>query len=147
MSAQMLEHWMTAPDNSSAHFIGPVPQAAGESLRILAVDDQPALTKLVAAMLTPLGHVVMTASSAEAALDHLREASYHLVISDIGLGNGMDGWELAALLRRQVPPVPVVLVTGWSDEADAQRAVKEGITALITKPFRRAQLLSIVSTM
>jgi CheY-like chemotaxis protein len=91
-------------------------------LRILAVDDEPAMGSMIRRMLRPDGHNVVTATAGEEALQCLAAEPFDVVISDVGMGPRMNGWELAAEVRRRQPGLPVVLATGWGatiDPADA----------------------------
>ena len=72
---------------------------AQRQLRILAVDDEPALTKAVVRLLRPIGHLVTTASSGEEALEQLAAQPFDVVLSDVGMGAGMSGWDLAERVR------------------------------------------------
>jgi CheY-like chemotaxis protein len=109
-------------------------------LRILAVDDQPALARMVALMLEPSGHTVSIATSGEEALERLRAAPFDMVITDLGLGAGMNGWELAEQVKRGRPDVRIVLATGWGAAVDPSEASAREIEAVIAKPYRRAAL-------
>ena len=72
-------------------------------LRILAVDDEPMMTKAVVRMLKPSGHLVSVAASGEEALEKLAEQTFDVVVSDMGMGPGMNGWELAEAVKRRWP--------------------------------------------
>src|SRR6202022_2662537 len=78
-----------------------VPDKVLGPLRILAVDDEPAMTRAVVRMLRPAGHAVDTAASAEEALERLAVAGFDVVVSDMGMGPGMNGLELAEHVRRR----------------------------------------------
>ncbi len=120
------------------------PPAGAVALRILAVDDQPALTQMVAALLAPLGHRVCTATSGEEALEHLRAEPHDLVISDVGMGAGMNGWELAAAVREEWPNLPVVLATGWGAAIEAEEARAAGVAAVLAKPYRLSDVQGVI---
>src|SRR4051812_28089387 len=81
--------------------------------RILAVDDAPRVGTVLARLLSLRGHTVVPVTSSEAALDRLAAEPFDLVISDVRLGAGMSGWELAATVRRAYGDVRFVLMTGW----------------------------------
>ena len=65
-------------------------------LRILVVDDEPALVTMLARLLSSDGHEVAAATSGEEALTILAGRPIDVVISDLGMGAGMNGWDLAA---------------------------------------------------
>ena len=72
-------------------------------LRVLAVDDEPMMTKAVVRMLRPSGHLVSVAASGEEALEQLSTRTFDVVVSDMGMGAGINGWELADAVKRQWP--------------------------------------------
>jgi CheY-like chemotaxis protein len=114
-------------------------------LRVLAVDDEPALTKAVARLLRPLGHIVTVASSGEEALMHLTEQRFDLVLSDVGMGAGMNGWDLAARVQEGWPEVRFVLATGWGAAIDPAEAHKCGIEAVLAKPYSAEELAELLA--
>lgn len=59
------------------------------------------------------GRWTVTATSGEQALERLAADPFDVVISDVGMGPGMNGWELAAEVRRRWPHMRLVLATGW----------------------------------
>src|SRR5262249_40869808 len=111
----------------------PIP---GASRRGLAVGDEPAVVGMIARVLIAGGHSVATALSGEEALARLAAEPFDLVISDIGMGAGMNGWELAQRVQERHPGVDFVLATGWGAEIDPGHASAQGVRALIAKPYR-----------
>jgi CheY-like chemotaxis protein len=111
-------------------------------LRILAVDDEPALTKAVMRLLRPIGHLVTTASSGEEALEKLAAEPFDIVLSDVGMGAGMNGWELAERVRVGWPQVRFALATGWGASIDPVEALEKGVVAVLAKPYSAAELES-----
>jgi CheY-like chemotaxis protein len=131
----------------------PAPTAAvGERRvrRILAVDDEPSLRQLIPRLLGQDGHYVAVAASGEEALTYLeREAAagqpFDLVISDLGMGPGMNGWDLADQVRRRFPGVRFTLATGWGEQIDPQTARERGVLAVLSKPYRLRDLKRLVA--
>ena len=91
-------------------------------LRVLAVDDEPMMTRAVVRMLKPSGHLVSVAGSGEEALEKLAEQTFDVVVSDMGMGAGMNGWELADAVKRRWPGVRFLLATGWGAALDPGEA-------------------------
>jgi CheY-like chemotaxis protein len=118
----------------------PVELGPARPLRVLAVDDEPAMTKAVVRMLRPAGHTVSVAESAEDALDQMAVNSFDVVVSDMGMGAGMNGWELAAEVRRRWPDVRFILATGWGAAIDPTEARIRGVQAVLAKPYLPADL-------
>jgi CheY-like chemotaxis protein len=117
----------------------------GRRLRILAVDDEPAMGSMIRRMLRPDGHTVVTATAGEEALESLAADHFDVVISDVGLGPRMNGWELAAEIRRRRPGLPLVLATGWGAMINPAEARANGIHAVLAKPYAPADLQNILA--
>jgi CheY-like chemotaxis protein len=105
--------------------------------RILLADDEPAIRALAQEALVAAGHQVVTVSSAEEALQRLRDPGepFDLLITDLSMP-GMSGRELLAAVRRERPGLPTILVSGHlalREEADTG-AVPPG-TRVLAKPF------------
>ena len=111
-----------------------------QALRILAVDDQPALAQMIQHMLEPEGHAVVTCSSGEEALGLLQDEPFDVVVSDVGMGSGMNGFELAERIKASWPGVRLVLATGWGSLIETDDAVKRGVDAVVSKPYRLVEL-------
>jgi PAS domain S-box-containing protein len=86
---------------------------------------------------------VVEAGSAEVALELCAQHELAVVVLDIGLG-GMSGFELVPILRERHPGVPVVMLTGATDEDDRIRALDSGAHDYITKPFSNRELVARV---
>jgi CheY-like chemotaxis protein len=110
-------------------------------MRILAVDDEPMMTRAIVRMLKPLGHVVSVAASGEEALEKLAEHPFDAVVSDLGMGSGMNGWELADAVRLRWPGVRFLLATGWGAAIDPAEATTRGVEAVLSKPYHPVDLL------
>lgn len=104
--------------------------------RILFVDDDPAVAKMAQEMLERLGYHVVALTSSSAALEVLRAApdQYDLLITDKTMP-GMNGFELATETHIIRPDLPVIMVTGFSDTEDSEKARALGIQELIMKPL------------
>ncbi|HEY3107529.1 MAG TPA: ATP-binding protein, partial [Chloroflexota bacterium] len=122
-----------------------VSQPAVKPLRVLAVDDEPGLGRIVELMLAREGHRVEVVQSGESAVACLEQGEFDLVISDIGMGAGMNGWELAAIVRQRWPEVRFLLATGWGAAIDPDEARQRGVEAVIAKPYRLADLRKAIA--
>lgn len=120
------------------------PEADPHRLRILAVDDEPAIVQMVTSILQTEGHQVQPVPSGEEALKRLRQEPFDVVLSDLGLGTGINGWDLAAQVHEQWPEVRFVLATGWGAQIDPTEARSRGVQAVISKPFRATQLRQLI---
>ena len=114
-------------------------------LRVLVVDDEPMMTRAVVRMLKPSGHMVSVAGSGEEALEKLAEQTFDVVVSDMGMGAGMNGWELADAVRRRWPGVRFLLATGWGAAIDSSEARARGVEAVLAKPYHPDDLLQALA--
>jgi PAS domain S-box-containing protein len=112
----------------------------GETLSILAVDDDPLVAINTCSLLEELGHTVYSASSGTRALEILRrEIDIDLVITDQAMP-GMTGAELVSKIRAERPQLPVLLATGYAELAPGEG---QGIPRL-AKPFRQRDLADAI---
>jgi CheY-like chemotaxis protein len=118
---------------------------APRGLRVLAVDNEPLMTRAVVCMLRPSGHLVSVAESGEDALEQLAGQPFDVVVSDIGMGAGMNGWELAETVKRRWPNTRFLLATGWAAELKAGEAQSKGVEAILGKPYRHVELLDALA--
>jgi two-component system capsular synthesis sensor histidine kinase RcsC len=102
---------------------------------------------MVTRMLAEYGHTVVPVESAEQALELLRTESFDLLLTDVGLGDGMNGWQLATEARTRWPQMHVILGTGWAAGLDADAARALGIAEIIAKPYRSADLARAISSL
>jgi two-component system response regulator GlrR len=114
-----------------------------ESLKILLVDDDPDLRKLLAIRLKAAGHQIKTASSGEEALAVLPHFKPGLVVSDLRM-EGMDGLQLFDSVRRDYPGLPLIILTAHGTIPDAVDATQRGVFGYLTKPFDGQELLALV---
>jgi CheY-like chemotaxis protein len=110
---------------------------------ILVVEDEEQLARMATLVLTQRGHHVVVATSGDEALERLDQERFELVISDLGLGTGKNGWDVADHVRQRWPGTRFVLVTGWGAAIDPQEARARGVHEVIAKPYRIADLRQI----
>ena len=103
-------------------------------LRILLVDDDPALLEVVEDMIDYLGHFCSKTDSGRTAIEMLAKESFDLVITDLGMPD-VNGWDVAGFCKRERPDMPVILISGWGAQIDAREA-GERVDAVLAKPFR-----------
>lgn len=109
-------------------------------LNILVVEDEGYSRTLIRSIACAIGaDQVCTASDGKAALNALDEAAISLVVCDVHLPD-MNGLELLAELRRRVPGIPFLLISNQSDPEHIQQAVNSGVSAIVVRPFSRAQV-------
>ncbi|UPG87655.1 response regulator [Luteibacter aegosomatis] len=119
----------------------------GQGQQIVVVDDDPQVRVLVTELLKELGYDVLAADSAEAALPMLATgATPDLLVTDVGLP-GLNGRQLADIVRRDRPELPVLFITGYAHNATNQAAFLDRGMKMISKPFSLATLSEAVGTM
>lgn len=113
---------------------------------VLIVDDVADVTEMIALFLKHAGYDVITANSAEHALQIATAQNLDLVISDIGMPE-MNGYELAESLRAlsNYQTTPLIAVTGYTEYDDRGRSLRAGFDAHLTKPINPSQLLELIS--
>lgn len=116
-------------------------QALAGAHRVLAVDDDADLLRLLSIRLSAAGYAVTTAASAEQALDCLARARPEVVVSDLRMA-GMDGMALFARIRSNWPGLPVIILTAHGSIPDAVEATRGGVFGYLTKPFDGHALLA-----
>ena len=114
--------------------------AAAAPARLLVVDDDADLLRLLAMRLQATGYDVATADSVAAARSRLGVERFDLVVSDVRLPDG-DGLALFEDIRRQHPALPVILLTAHGTIPDAVEATALGVAGYLTKPFDSQALL------
>ncbi len=114
---------------------------AGRGQKLLVVDDEPELVGLALEMLESLGYSPEGYIDSHSALEAIRAdaRSFAAVITDEVMP-GLGGTELTLALRRHAADVPVLLVSGYGGALLARRAAQAGVTRVLAKPLKRADL-------
>ena len=124
---------------------GPAPAksavAAGSRPRVLVVDDEATIRDLLSKTLALAEYDVDLAPDGRGAIDRLRMIPYDLLITDLRMP-GVDGLTVIREARRLKADLPVIIITGFSNEASAIEAVTLGVSGYLTKPFRVPRVLA-----
>jgi two-component system KDP operon response regulator KdpE len=112
-------------------------------LRVLIVDDEPAIRRFLRTGLSAQAYHVSEAEDGQAALDFLRRNPSDIVVLDLGLP-GIDGFAVIKSLRDGGSSVPIVVLSSRADEAGKVRALDLGADDYVTKPFGMEELLARV---
>ena len=103
--------------------------------RVLVVDDEERVRKLLTRLLQEEGHRVRAASSGREALEALEGEAYDLVLTDLTMP-GMSGMDLLSEIREKWPEMSVILITAFGTVESAVEAMHKGAFHYITKPFK-----------
>jgi len=108
--------------------------------RLLMVDDDPDLLRLLGLRLEKAGYAVDAAASAREALAQAEANRPDLVLTDLRM-EGRDGIDLLEALKREMPGLPVIIITAHGTIPDAVRATHSGAFSFVTKPIDHEVLL------
>jgi len=108
-------------------------------LRVLVVDDEPAILRFLRAGLSGQGYVVLEATTGQAVLDQVRRKAVDLVVLDLGLPD-IDGLEVIRNLRDTGAALPIIVLSSREDEKAKVDALDLGADDYVTKPFGMDEL-------
>jgi two-component system nitrogen regulation response regulator NtrX len=112
---------------------------------ILIVDDEADIRMLIGGVLKDEGYQTREAGNSAQALTAIRSRQPSLVILDIWLqGSELDGIEILKIIRRELPALPVVMISGHGNIETAVAAIKFGAYDFIEKPFKSDRLLLVI---
>ena len=120
----------------------PPPRGADASLSILVVDDESDLREMLTRSFSREGHRVLAVADGRAAIDRASTDHFDIVLLDVALGAGPDGYEVCRTLRGRRNVVPIIMLTALDSEADAVLGLEAGADDYVTKPFGLAELRS-----
>jgi CheY-like chemotaxis protein len=114
--------------------------------RILVVDDEPGLAAIVSQLLEHSGARVAVAHGGVAALAAVSapETSFDVVVTDLDMPE-VDGWALAAAVKRRSASTGVVVLTGWAAELSPDDFTRRGADRVLAKPCGRAELEAAIA--
>jgi CheY-like chemotaxis protein len=107
---------------------------APSGLRMLLIDDDAVLRRVLADILIEDGHSVVEAAGGRDALMHLERGDrFDVVITDLGMPE-MNGWDVARAVKARWPKLRVVLVTGWGQDAEGSDEERGAVDVTLAKP-------------
>jgi two-component system, OmpR family, KDP operon response regulator KdpE len=115
------------------------------TIRVLVVDDEPAIRRALRPPLVELGFQVAEASRGEEALQLLRASAYDVVLLDINMP-GIGGIETLRRIRTFLPRLPILMLTVRDHEEDKVEALDTGADDYVTKPFSTRELIARIRT-
>jgi two-component system response regulator HydG len=111
---------------------------------LLIADDDPGLRESLERTLTREGYRVVLASDGRAALERVQAGGVDLIVTDLKMP-GLTGLELLRAAKAIMPDVDVILLTAFGTVEEAVKAMKDGAYDFLTKPFRREQLIKLIT--
>lgn len=111
--------------------------------RILVIDNEEGICRMVEAVLTDRGYEVGTRTSSVEAVEQFVPGSWDLVITDVKMP-GLNGLEVLQKIKEKAPAVPVVMITAYATVEMSIQALRRGAYDMLTKPFEPEELLSRV---
>ena len=114
-----------------------------QNRKILVVDDEKNMRRVLAAMLNREGYISMEAENGQKALELFDKDQPACIITDLKMPD-VDGLELLQRVKEKGPHVPVIMITAHGTVDTAVSAMKKGAFDYLTKPFDKAELLNVV---
>ncbi len=114
------------------------------SARVLIIDDEPHLRKVLRIMLTSAGYEAAEAASGEEGLNMAAAQVFDAVLCDIKMP-GLDGLAVLSRLKEKQPEVPVIMITAFASVHTAVAAMKAGAADYVSKPFNEEQILIVLA--
>jgi two-component system alkaline phosphatase synthesis response regulator PhoP len=117
------------------------------SFRILVVDDEPHLLRLMEFILAKQGHTMITAVNGREALDKAKTEKPDLILLDVMIPY-IDGYDVARQLRQEdaTKLTPIILLSAKAQDSDIIKGMGVGVDEYITKPFSPEHLVTVVNS-
>ncbi|HET8952591.1 MAG TPA: response regulator transcription factor [Solirubrobacteraceae bacterium] len=115
---------------------------SNDPLDILVVDDESELREQMKRLFERDGHHVMAVPDGRSAIDRASTGHFDVVLLDVALGAGPDGYEVCRALRERRNVTPIIMLTALDSEADVVLGLEAGADDYVTKPFGPAELRS-----
>jgi CheY-like chemotaxis protein len=116
------------------------------SRRLLLIDDETTVRTTMGTLLRAVGHEVTEAENGPDGLASLADRLVDLVITDLGMP-GMTGWEVAQQVKAAQPHLPVILLTGWGQQAPPPASGQDCVDRVLGKPIRLEALQGAIAAL
>jgi sigma-B regulation protein RsbU (phosphoserine phosphatase) len=113
--------------------------------RILVVDDDVVIIKIITNILNKNEFCTDSCNSGEAAINMVKDNVYDLVLLDVQMGTGMDGYQACKAINKLYPDLPIILVTANQDDESVNKGFISGSSDYIKKPVSKLELLARVN--
>ena len=121
-----------------------MPTPGNKAWQILVVDDEPTVCDTIKMLFRLDGHKVQTANSSKEALSLLEKGEFDLITTDYAM-EGMKGDELAAIIKKRLPHLPIIMVTAHVEMLKSSNNPLPGVDCIIGKPFSLEELRGAVA--
>jgi DNA-binding response OmpR family regulator len=111
-------------------------------MNILVVDDEEPLRETLTRSFFKEGHTVRAVAGGAEAIERASSEQFDVILLDVALGAGPNGYDVCRALREQRNIVPIIMLTALDTEADAVQGLEAGADDYVTKPFGLAELRS-----
>lgn len=111
--------------------------------KIMAIDDENIVGKMIKANFQPDGYIVETFLNAKPALERLKEEKFDLVITDLKMKD-IDGMEVLETIKRESPETKVIMITAFASMDTSIKAFREKADDFFPKPIKIADLKACV---
>lgn len=118
----------------------------GNGEHVLIVEDDQTVRNMIIQMVRYLGYSVAAVASGEEAVRYLRQNQAHLVMLDMQMSPGINGRETFGEILVIRPGQRAILVSGYADSAEIDRAMELGISLFVAKPFTLHELGTAIKT-
>lgn len=113
-------------------------------MKVLLVDDDPAILEVLRAYLQGAGFLVLEAQDGEEALLLFPQAD--LVVLDLMLPK-VDGWRVAETIKRERPELSILMLTAWGEEKERVRGLELGADDYVVKPFSPKEVVACIKAL
>jgi CheY-like chemotaxis protein len=120
--------------------------AAGQGFTVLVADDNEVAQRLCRRVLEKAGYSVLIAADGLQAVEIALNQHPAMILMDVAMP-GIDGLEAMRRIKTQVPAMPIVIASAHSMASDRERFLAAGADNVLSKPFRLADLISIVQSL
>ncbi|HYL80849.1 MAG TPA: GAF domain-containing protein, partial [Candidatus Acidoferrum sp.] len=121
-----------------------LPDASASPRRVLLIEDDPMVRLTLASILQAAGHSVQEADGGAAGLALFAKVPVDLVLTDLGMPE-VTGWDVARAVKARAPRMPIILLTGWGEQAAVEAGAEGLIERVLAKPVRMEDLLQVIA--
>ena len=113
--------------------------------KLLLIEDEPGVQEYFKAVVSRMGHELVTADNGPAGLKALEESAFDVVMTDLNMPGEPNGMALVRKLRELYPSTPVVVVSGYPTKERLDQCSELGIEDFLTKPFEMTFFSAVIT--